>query len=116
MGNDKSGGVDGALSARAFLQLRADARESEAAASSLEVPSLRLEMIQLRVIVLNAEAYSVLPMNPAEIGIADVLIVSENERIPGAGIAQVRESAKLKGGLPSLEWVRSIRSGNSENI
>src|SRR5215831_5330847 len=82
--------------------------ELEAAASGLEGSALRLEMIDVGLVELDSKTQPVLPLSPAQVGIADILVIPEQKRITGVGIPHVGVAGNLERRYAALERVWTV--------
>src|SRR5262245_61011138 len=102
---------------RVTLLARRIAAEDERAAHRLEGSALRLEVVELRVQIVEAEAERVRAFQPREVRRADVLIIAEQERVPGVVIADVGPPAvDLERGDAALKPVGSVGSGDFQDV
>src|SRR5207237_592003 len=75
---------------RSRAQLRGSvAIEPKRAARRLETAALRLEVIQLRVIVFGTEPEIVLPARPAQVCTPNILVIAEQEWVTSVGVSHV---------------------------
>src|SRR5262249_60991976 len=75
--------------ARAALLASRVAAKDEGAAHGLECRALRLEVVELRVQIVQAEAERMSGLQPREVRRRHVLIIPEQERIAGVVVADI---------------------------
>src|ERR1700722_12644515 len=69
------------------LQIGYESVELERSAGLLKGAALRLEMVDLRVVPLDAAAERMFAFNPAHVGAGHELLIAEQERVGRLGIA-----------------------------
>src|SRR6185295_18461889 len=91
--------------------------EAESAAYGLKGSTLRLEVIELRVQIVAAEAERVSAFQPGKVRGTHVLIIAEQKRVPSVVIADIGPSgANLKRGNSTLEPIGPIRTRDFQNV
>src|SRR5260370_9436670 len=71
------------------LKSRRVPAEAESAAHGLKSSALRLEVIDLRVHIVEAEAERVSAFEPGKVRCTNVLIIAEQKRVPSVVVADI---------------------------